>query len=580
MSFNKSPKEIELENYLASIDGQLATENSKFVNGDGVYVGSRRLREFYRGKQWDYKKKGGGKMRVYNYVFTVVENMTAFLANQPPEQNSIPRSLEDPVERVRSEQISRLLQEIHRANKMPIQFQKGARIGSLTGNTFIFGPIWDEFSKNIQYYTMEMPENVRPIWKDDNYNEMIGFTIETQLDLQLFKTRYADKLAERGIDAEALTPHNPGVGHEGKSMLSSSYEKGLTSGNTKNITLVQYYDDEYYALRIKHGEKESFTIDFREHKYGFVPGYFIPNIHNPGSPNGTADGENILDAQVAYNEAKSDEEDIVHQVAYSALWGKNIDSYSLIQTGAGVMYSFNDEAEINAMPRSENPVVLNNFESAIQGDMINLSGQNQALYPGGARQVLGSTGRALSVLMQGINNKVSLRRDFWKFAFESLNRNILMLAEKKITGAKELISGNYATDVFISSVLLRDTTEEINKFNMKLQSMTTTQKNLGIPAPSEEQKLMKQEWQDPLIMAEIARQPALLMQIIQGAVQEQLGANADQALLGQGEGEPSEEQPASAPQQRGVRTSSPEGEVNARTQRETGAPLAANDGEA
>lgn len=580
--FEKSTEEKELADYLNDIDQKLEAEHNQFVNGDGVYVGTQVLRDFYKGKHWSYRKEGGGAMRTYNYCFSVVENMTAFLANETPETYAMPRDISDPIERARAEGITELLSEVHRLNKLPIQYQKSVRIGSLTGVSFLFGAVWDEQSKSIRYWNIEHPENIRPIWRDNNFTEMEGFVNRYRITIKSFAKQFKKQMKERGLVEADLSPLASVPPRKANGSISEpSWSKAGNISDVPMLEVREYYDDTFYIAQIV--GKSNVTIDFIKHDYGFVPGILVPNIHLPGEGKGTSDIENVLDAQVAYNESKSNEEDIIRQVAFTALWGKNLDNYSVIDTGVGQIYNFNDEAELNAMPRSANPMVLDNFERSVQGDLINLSGQNQALYPGGARQVLASTGRALSVLMQGINNKVSLRKSFWKDAIETMNRNILILAEKKIKNGKELVDGNYRTDVFISSVLLRDVTEEINKFNAKLQSMTTTQKNLGIPSPSEEQKLMKEELRDPILSVEIARQPGLLQAIIQQEVQammqQQTGGdmgaeNPEQAILSGGEGEPpNARQPISTPQSR-TRTSTPEGELRANAQRKTGAPLA------
>lgn len=580
--FAEQLTEKELEIYLDNQNSSLDSQNTKFINGDGVYVGTKKLREFYRGKQWQFKKAGGGIMRVYNYCFSVVENMVAFLANQGPEMNSVPRDNSNAIERSRSEAITNLLSKVHDANKLPLVFQKGVRTGSITARTCVFGPFWDAKTKTIRYWNIERPEAIRPIWRDENYNNLIGFTNEYQMNIDAFKRDFGDELRKRDINLDTIVPLTKGSGGDGlQSITKPSWERVTTETDRKDLVWVQeYYDDTYSMTRVCYGSGKWQTVEFLTHDYGFVPLLFIPNIHSPGEMDGTSDIENILDAQVSYNESKSNEEDIVRQVAYSALWGKNLENYSVIETSAGMIYSFNDEAEINALPRSENPTVLANFAVGLQGDMINLSGQNQALYPGGARQVLASTGRALSVLMQGINNKTSLRKGFWEDAIRTLNRNILILAEKKIPNAKKLIDGNFNTQVFISSVLLRDVTEEINKFNHKIQSLTTTQKNLGINSPSEEQKLMKEELKDPILMAEIARQPGLLQQIIQDSLaqafasQQGSSENPEFAILNQGEGEPTSTQPISTPQQRGAGSQSAESAVDASSQRKTGSPVA------
>jgi hypothetical protein len=134
--------------------------------------------------------------------------------------------------------------------------------------------------------------------------------------------------------------------------------------------------------------------------------------------------------------------------------------------------------------------------------------------------------------MQGVNNKISLRKEWWIKAFKELNKQILFLAERYVPQANLLIGGYYKTDVFISSVLLRSVSDEINKFQAKVQSLTTTQKNVGIQNPSEEQKLMKEELEDPILATEIAKQPGLLHQIIAERVA-QMNQNGAMSSVGQ-----------------------------------------------
>ena len=195
-----------------------------------------------------------------------------------------------------------------------------------------------------------------------------------------------------------------------------------------------------------------------------------------------------------------------------------MDNLSEVRSGQTVIYQVGDEGEINAMPRSGQTAPVDAYLDSVKNDIIGLSGMNQVLYPG--NQVLQSTGRVLSVVMQGVNNKISLRKEWWIRAFKALNKTIFFHAENHIPNADQIIGGYYRTDVFISSVLLRSVSDEINKFQAKLQSLTTTQMNVGVPNPSEEQKLMKEELQDEILATEIAKQPGLLHQILAERIQQ------------------------------------------------------------
>jgi hypothetical protein len=202
--------------------------------------------------------------------------------------------------------------------------------------------------------------------------------------------------------------------------------------------------------------------------------------------------------------------------------------------GSTVIYSLPEDGNIQAMPKSGSTAPIENYLASRKTDIIGLSGLNEVLYPG--QHVMQATGRALSVIMQGVNNKISLRKAWWEKAFKDLNMKILYLAEKYIPKAELVIQGQYRTDVFISSVLMRSVTDEIAKFQAKIQSLTTTQQNVGINSPSDEQKLMKEELSDAILSVEISKQPGLLHQVIAERMAQAQAANPGYA--GEGGGMP------------------------------------------
>lgn len=493
----------ELKAYITEIEGQLELDYSRRLNGDGTYSGYETLRQFYKGRQWSHRKEGGGTMRTYNYLFTIVENMTAFLTNEPPQMSCPPRKLDDPVERALAEGRSRLLEAVHEENSLPLVFQRAGRTGSLCGDAFIFGPI-PTFKTNeegerefdgIRYWNIEKPETVRIVWKDDNYNEIAGFIKQYRINVAVAKKLFAEQIKKTGLIIEA----------DGDVQPSAS----LPPSNQPMVTIKEWWDDQEYMLMLNSNNKIAY---YEKHEWGFVPLQWIPNIHIPGEMKGTSDIEHELDAQQEYNERTCDLADVIKEMATPSYWGKNIDNMSEIRSGKTVIYSFGDDGEINAMPKNGQTFPIENYLKDRKDDIIGLSGLNQVLYPGS--HTMQSTGRALSVIMQGVNNKIALRKEWWIKAFKEINKGILYHAEQYIPGAKAIIGQYYQSDVFISSVLLRSVSDEINKFQAKVQSLTTTQHNVGVPNPSEEQKLMKEELQDDILAVEISKQPALLHQII------------------------------------------------------------------
>jgi len=514
----------ELVSYLNEMESTLKLDWTRRVYGDGVYSGYQTLRDFYKGKQWSYKKEGGGTMRTYNYCFTIVENMTAFLTNEPPQMTCPPKNITDTVERSLAEGRTKLLDAIHEENALSLVFQRAVRVASTVGDAFIFGAIPtfttdDEGKKefeSIRYWNIEKPENIRVIWKDDNFNDIGGFIKHYRISVAMAKRMFAEEIKNSGIvvqaDRDTENPSQP------------------NPSEVPMITVKEYWDDKEYLLLFNTSNK---PVHYLKHDWGFVPLQYVPNIHLPGEPKGTSDIEHELDPQQEYNERASDLADIIKEIAKPAYWGKNLDNLTEVRSGQIVIYQVGDDGDIQAMPKSGQTFPVENYLADRKNDIIALSGLNQVLYPGS--QVLQATGRALSVVMQGVNNKVSLRKEWWIRAFKELNKSILFHAETHIPGAKQLIGGYYKSDVFISSVLLRSVTDEINKFQSKVQSLTTTQKNVGISNPSEEQKLMKEELEDPILATEIAKQPGLLHQILAERIA-QMNASTGGAMTGLGQG--------------------------------------------
>ena len=500
----KDSRAIELAKELTALEGTIRLDWTRRVYGDGVYSGYQTLRDFYKGKQWSFRKEGGGTMRTYNYCFTIVENMTAFLTNEPPQISCPPRNVTDPVERSLAEGRTKLLDAIHEDNALSLVFQRAVRTGSITGDAFIFGAIPTFKTKEdgtrvfdrIRYWNIEKPEHIQILWKDENFTEMDGFIKKYRISVESAKRLFKEEIMKNKV------------------VVQADYDTENVGGEVQKtevpmVTIKELWTEEEYLLMFNNDNK---PIHYVKHEFGFVPLQYIPNIHLPGEPKGTSDIEHELDPQQEYNERASDLADIIKEIAKPAYWGKNLDNLTEVRSGQIVIYQVGDDGDIQAMPKSGQTFPLENYLNDRKNDIIALSGLNQVLYPG--NQVLQATGRALSVVMQGVNNKVSLRKEWWVRAFKELNKSILFHAENHIPNAKLLIGGFYKTDVFISSVLLRSVTDEVSKFQAKIQSLTTTMHNVGISNPSEEQKLMKEELSDPILATEIARQPGLLHQIM------------------------------------------------------------------
>ena len=551
-----------LASYLDKLDTELDYESNRRLNGDGTYVGYKTLRDFYKGRQWSFKAEENQTQRMYNYCFIVVESMTAFMAAEEPDNTHEPRDITDELQVILSEQVTKFLKLVHDQNKFHIQFQRGVRVASLTGDCFILGPFWNPVDEQITYRMVERPELVKPIWATDDYTSLQGYLVEYRMDMNRAKSLFKDELAEKGI---ILVEDN---------QLKAGEQNDETQTNQPMVVVSEYWDDYEHLTRIN-GK----IIKHWEHDFGFVPGQYLPNIHLPGETRGTSDLENVLDPQQEYNLAASSEKDIMDAVGVPLLWGKELEGLSEIKTGRGTVFSLPEDGELGAIQPSGSPSVIEGYTGRRKADIISIARLNDVVVSGGGN-VTQLSGRAMSVIMQGINNSVNLRKPFWKNAIERLNANILVLAEKYVPGAKDIIQGNYKTTCFIPSAYMRSITDELNKLTHKIQSQRTTMKNVGIPSPSEEQKLIKTELEDPILNTELSRQPGGYIAIKQ---QQEAAANppppppqpgqegaSPETMLNEGQNQGGE-MPTPTPGQGA--TASPQGLVNQQTQQATGAPV-------
>jgi hypothetical protein len=558
---DNNANEAEWKKYFIQKNSELMTEYSSLLYGVKTKlghgyrrVGYERLRDFFDGDQWLYVPEGGQPMKVYNYCRNTVFNYTAFMTNEPIDIDVPAVDITDEVEVARAEAKEKVLREILVDNKFEVQFEAGVQNGSLLGDTIILGPFYDSEEKRIWFQNVKRPENVRIIWADDTFTEIFGFIhyyyISEEKAYQLYP-----KLKESEVKLVTVELESSNTGSAEK-----TGRVGQASSNTmrRMVELMDCWTDEIHMLMV--GTQ---VVDFENHGFGFVPIEHVPNIIHPTEPFGISDIEDLLDPQVEYNERSSDMSEVISQTAFPYIFGRNLDPVE-VQSGTLNLIDIGDEGELQPDPRGGQAGRLENELARRKSSMFEISGLNENIFGGsGVRAV---TGRALSVLMQSVNNRIKGRQNRWTIALQDLFENIFLLIEKFEKNGKELVGGFYKTDIFFPGTLLRNTTDEINKFNAKLQSQETTMKNLGVPSPKDERKIMKEELSDQMLMVELSRNPGLQMQIKQ-MLQQQIANNIAGEKPMMREDENMEEAPSAnggAPQQSAV---SPDGAVNQTNQR-------------
>ena len=559
--------EQTLKDYVIRVDADLETDVSARLYGLRTNLGDRGglksagykvLREFFEGDQWNKSKPHGGVMRTYNYCATTVFNYTAFLAGEPPEFDVPPEDITDEISVAIAEAQEEYLYEVLKQNRFSIQWEESVMVGSELGDSFFIGPFYNPNEKKIWFSMVKKPEYIRSIFSTRDYNEITGFIHHYRVTQAKAEELWGDKIIERGIK---LNPTR---------LSTSSTVSEAESYQMEMVDIMQYWDANYMILMIGDSTGKN-VIDYSEHNHGFVPLIYVKNIIHPNYSHGISDLETMLDAQVEYNESASYASDVLRAEALPHIFGKNLD-ISEFSSGVAQIIDTGDESEVFPNPMAGSSAPWEMHTQNRQKDIYGLSGINEIMY--GGPRVREATGRALSVLMQGVQNRIKGRQERWRIALKQLTAGILRLTELYVPGGKELVQGRYEVDIFFPSTLMRNVSEEINKFQGKLQSQTTTMKNIGIPSPMREKKLMIKELDEPKMAIEISRNAQLSIQLEQ--ILAEMQAAKQQAQAGPG-GQPQlqdgeeGEQPVSAP---GVPQGTPvssEGAVNQSAQ-QGGAP--------
>ncbi len=549
-----------LVKYLNTKDSEMEWDVNRRIfgvrNKTGGYLraGYNISRQFYEGDQWFHNREEGSAMNVTNFCRMTVDNFTAFMTQEEPEIDIPPRDAKDDIELSRVKEVEKLINDIFEENNWFEIYQEGVQNGSILGDTMIAGPFFSKEKQKIWWTNIKRPEFVRIIWDSNEYTNIVGYIYHYLLSVEEAELQFGKELEKQEVELQSVT-----VVADTRNNTTANPQQTATESISRKVLIRELWDDEVRLLMV--GDH---PLEKDVHNFGFVPIIYIKNHPHPLEPYGISDIEDLLDPQVKYNEVDSDMQDILKQVAFASIFGKNIDLEE-IQAGVSKIYDMGDDSEVFQDPRNTNFPFLQTYLGDKKGDIDIMSGVPDVFQ--GGKSVRDVSGRALSVLLTPINNKIRGKEKRWTTGIKTLVKNIEILIEKFVPNGKDLIQGWYEVDVFFPGTLVRDVTEELNKFIQKIQSQQTTMKNIGIASPKDEQVIMKKELSDPQLIVELSRSPqlqlAIAQQIIQAAQQRVSDRNARSANAPvQTEGQnQSGDQPASAANVPVGSTTSPEGAV-------------------
>lgn len=470
------------------------------------FVGYQVLQEFYRGDQWDHDEPPGASQRTDNYCASIVDNFSSLLFDAPVEIHCASQDETDEVLELKAEIKEKILQKVYEDNDADeIVFPDLSKNGSLYGDTFIKGPLLDKNSSEnrsdwkIVFYNVDNPANIRPIFMDENYRKLYGFIDTTSVSPMWLERNMGKRLKERGIDVDKLVKKNAGQ------RLGRRSNPNVAGQATYQRLIFKYeiWTDKYMAVYI-----EDKLVDWWWHDWGFVPLRYIKNAYSPNHPYGKSDLEDAIDPQLFYLRVNNDLANALKFLSTVTLKGKNLDGMEVLVHGLSKIFNIPEDGELDSVARSGDPYASGNFVENRRRAILDVTGLSEALLATLSNGNI--SGRGLSVALQSVIRKLNPRIKRYENALRSLNSDILRLMELYWPETKEVIMGDYSNKVSIISTLLRNIIDELNKMQAGVQSLTTTQRNLGIPQPKIEQKVMRRDLSDPILGPQTARQPGLL----------------------------------------------------------------------
>lgn len=523
------------------------------------FVGYTTLQQFYRGDQWDHNEAPGASQSTDNYCSVIVDNFASLLFDAPVEINCPSADETDDLLEMKAEMKEKLLSKVYDENDADdIVFQDCSKVGSLYGDAFIKGPMLDKNGSedkkdwSIRFYNVDNPANIRLIFADGNFTELYGFIDTTEISPLVAEKKYGVKMRSKGSSITDIIKN--------KLAGATSYKRAQPNIMSQTTGQKMLLRSEYWTKEVMGLFIEDELVDWWWHDWGFIPLQYIKNNYSPNHPYGKSDLEDAIDPQILHTRVRNDLANAVKFLSTINLKGKNLDGMEVLVHGLSKIFNMPDEGELDPIQRSGDPYATGSFVNDTRTSILDVSGISEALMSTVSN--VNPSGRAMSMALQSVIRKLNPRIKRYQKALKDLNKNILKLMEIYWPETKEIIVGDYSNEVSIISTLLRNIIDELNKFQSGVQSLTTTQKNLGIPQPKIEQKRMKKDLMDPILGPQTARQPQLIPQLQNPEGQAPTpGSNGEEGLQ-------------AAPNQAG--SASPAGAIAAANQQAAGGALPAN----
>jgi len=535
----------------------------------------------YNGDQWpaDLADRPD-KLHMTVNIFRAAVNIDARIQSLEPRITLKATSLSED-QRTRAEQAEKLMLEFLELSDWEVWLGDLARIKVLYGKG-VMKPIWIKDDKRPSVEIIENPSNLRIGHGSSDFKKMdwalYEFTLSPFEALQQFPELRLQAAGKKGDKPQVLRV----IGSDHDDPLNQRPLAGKNATLVNNIPSHQQSEYEQAHLRVwDYWFKDSgsglvrnavfvegvLVSDIMDHaEYPSIPFIVIENDHEPGSPEGIATGEELIDIQIELNRALSHWAQLVQDEIDPAwqLNGENADSVTpgMVPKGGEILAPGAGNT-VNPIGKSINQFPIEGLINQLWESFYRTTGLSEVLF--GSLPGSQTSGRALAVQIEAAANRMDPKRRrlykglkellvFWTYMIEEINPKI-DIGEGVMAPVSDIVGGFRHWKLIAPEITPRDvieqTTNEINKIQAKLSSVRTSMDRTGIESPEDELKLIQLERSNPWLfpgdtqafaafvstIVQVQQALAAAGPAIQG-IQEQaapgLGGSADQTGAAQG----------------------------------------------
>ena len=495
---------------------------ARYRETDSYYANLRsryeRNHHYYRpvdGDQWPQDKAlRPGMIHVTANIIAPAVETESRLESLLPRITNTPDVLTEEL-RKRAEAAERLMYRFLELSGWDIWLADACKIKAIYGKT-VWKVFWNKEDDRPDVVVLENPANLRIGWGSNDFRVMDWTLYEYSISPIEAMRRFPEiTIVPSGDKRAPLTVFRAGDHSDPLGTMANTQSSSWKTARPANWTPSDYERKQvscwdYWFKDEKGVIKNAIFINgvlagpITTHTYlPDLPYIVVEHGHEPGTPEGLALVDDLLDIQIEINRALShwaqlvaDELDPAWQVDADSIPGGSVPRGGEI-TPAGEGHI------IRALEKPVNQFPIQALLAELYKTFHFISGLSEIMFslPPGAQ----TAGRALAIQIESSINRIDPRRRrlyrglyelviFWSYMAEKINPKIVVGVEpdtgKPIkAGLKELFSGlrrwKFVAPEITPRDVIENTTNVINKLQAKLVSLEDGMDELGVDAPLE-----------------------------------------------------------------------------------------------